>query len=53
MALDYYTDSELPCRLLTHPTEVTLEEDIKKAVDMFKNPFAETLIWIKGELLDI
>jgi hypothetical protein len=38
---------------LTHPSEKTFDEDLKETISTLQNPWAETQIWIRGELLDI
>jgi hypothetical protein len=40
-------------RILTHPKAGDLKEKVQTAMANYKNPFAETAIWIKGEMLDI
>lgn len=51
-ASDFFNDSNPQARVFTHPEEDKLEDEILTSVNTLKNPWAETLIWLKGELLD-
>ena len=52
-ALEYFSDNRMEERILTHPKAGDLKERVQTAMSNYKNPFAETAIWIKGEMLDI
>lgn len=52
-AVDYYSDGEVSNRNLTHPNAVAIKEQIGPTISGWKNPFRESYIWIKGELLDL
>jgi hypothetical protein len=51
-AMDYFFEGKQEARIMTNPGEVGLEDEIKNEINTLKNPWAETLIWLKGELLD-
>ncbi len=52
-ALEYFSDNRMEERILTHPKAGDLKEKVQSAMANYKNPFAETAIWVKGEMLDI
>lgn len=52
-ALEYFSENRMEERILTHPKAGDLKERVQNALSSYKNPFAETAIWIKGEMLDI
>jgi hypothetical protein len=52
-ALEFFSDNRMEERILTHPKAGDLKEKVQTAMANYKNPFAETAIWIKGEMLDI
>ena len=52
-AVDYYADGNLEERLLTHPGAGDMRTRVDETVGNFRNPYVETALWIKGELLDI
>lgn len=51
--MEYYSDSDLTKRVLTHPATGDISERMVTAHKGWKNPFREAYIWFKGELLDI
>ena len=51
-AADFFYDGNQKARIMTHPDETELEGDCIKEINTLKNPWNETLIWLKGELLD-
>ena len=51
--IEYYTDSDLNKRVLTHPTAGDMKERIETTINGWKNPYRDAYIWLKGELLDI
>lgn len=51
--IEYYTDSEITKRCLTHPSMGDMKDKIDDTYKQWKNPFKDAYIWLKGELLDI
>lgn len=51
-AMDFFSDNTPEARVMTHPSEPNLENEIREEINTLKNPWAETLVWLKGELLD-
>jgi TRAP-type mannitol/chloroaromatic compound transport system substrate-binding protein len=51
--VEYYSDSDLTKRILTHPSAGDLKERIDVTTRSWKNPYKDMYIWLKGELLDI
>ena len=51
--VEYYSDSDLTKRILTHPSAGDLKERIDNTTRSWKNPYKDMYIWLKGELLDI
>lgn len=51
--LEYYSDSDLSKRILTHPSSGDMKERIDTTSKGWKNPYKDAYIWLKGELLDI
>lgn len=54
--IDFVSDHDRDDRLLTSPDKggsKEVESDIETKVDLFRNPFAEVLVWIRAELLDM
>lgn len=52
-AIEYFSENRMEERILTHPKAGDLKEKVVAAMAQYKNPFAETAVWIKGEMLDI
>ena len=52
-AIEYFSENQLEKRILTHPKAGDLKERVADSITTYKNPFLETAIWIKGEMLDI
>ena len=52
-AIEYFSENRMEERILTHPKAGDLKEKVQSGLANYKNPFAETAIWIKGEMLDI
>jgi hypothetical protein len=53
LALDFFTDGDLAQRSITNPMNVELRENIGGACRKWVNPFLDTYIWLKGEILDL
>lgn len=51
--VDYYSDQNQEKRLFTHPTQQNFKEKLELTFQQFKNPFRDSYIWLKGELLDL
>ena len=51
--IEYYTDSDLTKRVLTHPQIGDLKEKMDQTYENWKNPYKEAYLWLKGELLDL
>ena len=51
--LEYYTDSDLTKRVLTHPQIGDLKEKMDQTYEGWKNPYRDAYIWLKGELIDM
>lgn len=51
--LEYYTESDMGKRHMTHPDRNDFKEQAESAFKQCKNPFRDAYYWIKGELLDI
>ena len=51
--LEYYTDSDLTKRVLTHPQIGDLKEKMDATYEGWKNPYRDAYIWLKGELIEI
>lgn len=51
--IEYYTDSDLTKRVLTHPQIGDLKEKMDATYEGWKNPYKDAYIWLKGELIDI
>ena len=52
--LEYYSDSDLTKRIMTNPgSGGEFREKFDDASKLWKNPFREAYIWLKGELLDL
>lgn len=52
-AIEYFSENQIEKRILTHPKAGDLKERVADSITNYKNPFLETAIWIKGEMLDI
>ena len=54
IAVDYFADSDVDKRILTHPAAAAIDQAVVDAYGpyKFKNPYREAYTWIKGELLD-
>ena len=53
IAVDYFSDGIQMQRVLTNSNVGDLRNRVKDTISMYKSPFAEAAIWIKGEMLDI
>jgi len=54
IAVDYFSDSDAECRILTHFMVGDVKEKVVKAFKTdYKNPYRQSYIWLKGELLEI
>ena len=51
--MEYYSDSDLTKRILTHPSAGEMQEKIDSTTSGWKNSYRDLYIWLKGELLDI
>ena len=51
--VDYYSESDLTKRILTHPSAGDMKEKMEMTHKSWKNPYRDSYIWLKGELLDI
>jgi hypothetical protein len=51
--VEYYSDSDLTKRILTHPSAGDMKERVDNTHKGWKNSYKEMYIWLKGELLDI
>lgn len=51
--IEYYSDSDLTKRIVTHPEVGDFKEKIESTQKGWTNPYRDAYIWIKGELLDI
>ena len=53
-AMDFFNDNDgNSVRILTSPTVGDMKQKIDDTVKCYKSPFAESALWIKGEMLDI
>jgi len=53
IGITYYSENEANSRVLTHPSCADLKDKVKANGKKTKNPYKESYIWLKGELLDI
>lgn len=51
--IEYYADSDLNKRILTHPSSGDMKSKIDSTSTSWKNPYKDAYIWLKGEILDI
>jgi len=51
--IEFYSDSDLTKRILTHPSSGDMTERLDNTHKGWKNPYRDMYIWLKGELLDI
>jgi len=51
--VEYYSDSTLDKRLFTHSTNQGFKEKLELTFTNYRNPYKESYIWLKGELLDL
>ena len=53
-AMDFFNDNDgNSVRILTSPAVGDMKQKIDDTVQCYKSPFAESALWIKGEMLDI
>lgn len=50
--LEYYTDADVSKRIFTHPESGDMKQRMEAYKSEWKNPYKDTYIWLKGELLD-
>ena len=50
--LEYYTDADVTKRIFTHPDSGDMKKRMEDYKSEWKNPYKDTYIWLKGELLD-
>jgi hypothetical protein len=53
IAVDYFTDSDMSKRSLTHPNVGDIKQKVVDAHEQLKNPYKDAYIWVKGEQLDM
>jgi hypothetical protein len=51
--IEYYTDSDLTKRVITHPSAGDMKDQAEFSIGEMKNPYKDAYIWLKGELLDL
>lgn len=51
--IEYYSDSDLTKRTLTHPSVGDMKEKMDNTYRGWKNPYKDAYYWLKGELLDL
>jgi hypothetical protein len=51
--IEYYADSDPMKRVTTHAEVGDFKEKIDSTYKVWKNPYRDAYIWLKGELLDI
>jgi NADPH-dependent ferric siderophore reductase len=51
--VEYYSESDLTKRTLTHPSAGDMKERMDTTHKAWRNPYKDAYLWIKGELLDI
>lgn len=51
--VEYYSDSDLTKRILTHPSAGDMKDKVDVTSRSWKNSYKDLYIWLKGELLDI
>ena len=51
--VDYYSDSDITKRVLSHPDANDVKEQVDQTHRGLKNPFREVYMVLKGELLDL
>lgn len=53
MAIDCYSDGDRTKRVLSHPIAQDLPTKITENIEKWRNPFRETWMTLRGEVLDI
>lgn len=51
--MEFYSDSDLTKRILTHPSSGDMTDRLNTTHAGWKNSYKDMYIWLKGELLDI
>jgi hypothetical protein len=51
--IEYYSDSDLTKRVMTHPSNNEFKERFDEVARKWKNPYKDAYYWLKGELLDL
>ena len=51
--VDYYSDSDANKRILTNPNLSDMKERMDETYRGWKNPYKDSYLWLKGELLDL
>jgi len=53
IAVDFFSDGFQNKRVLTNASAGDMKQKLKDTISCYKSPFAESALWIKGEMLDI
>lgn len=51
--VDFYSESKESERLFSHPDLADLKANLELTYSGFRNPFRDSYLWLKGELLDL
>jgi sorting nexin-1/2 len=51
--VDYYSNQNADKKLVNNPSNGDVKEKMEQTIASIRNPFKDTYIWLKGELLDL